>query len=78
MESLIEWLPQATEKSAFKNLSSLIHGDIRVDNAIFDSQTPSVSAILGISCSWFMAYLSLTLFVMNTIIFSYIFVHSHA
>lgn len=44
MDKLIEWLPSNTP--ADNGLSSLIHGDYRIDNIIFDSVQPRANAVL--------------------------------
>ena len=44
MERLIEWLPEALP--ADDDLTTLVHGDLRVDNMIFAKETPEVIAVL--------------------------------
>jgi len=44
MEKLIAWLPEALP--ADDDLTTLVHGDLRVDNMIFDPHTPDVRAVL--------------------------------
>lgn len=43
MEKLIRWLP---ETMPGQTRTSIVHGDYRIDNAIFDAQTPKIRAIL--------------------------------
>lgn len=43
VDRLIEWLPQTVP---VQTRSSIIHGDYRVDNLIFDHASPTVSAVL--------------------------------
>jgi aminoglycoside phosphotransferase (APT) family kinase protein len=43
MERLIEWLPQTLPT---QNRVSIVHGDYRIDNMIFDAALPKVRAVL--------------------------------
>jgi aminoglycoside phosphotransferase (APT) family kinase protein len=44
MEALIDWLPAHCPTDTLR--PSLVHGDFRIDNLIFDNDTPRVRAIL--------------------------------
>eukprot|EP01118_Nematostelium_gracile_P014183 TRINITY_DN5475_c0_g1_i2.p1 TRINITY_DN5475_c0_g1~~TRINITY_DN5475_c0_g1_i2.p1 ORF type:complete len:226 (-),score=53.06 TRINITY_DN5475_c0_g1_i2:35-712(-) len=44
MEKLMEWLPKNIPKDS--NLCSLVHGDFRLDNVIFDEKEPKILAVL--------------------------------
>ncbi len=44
MHTLIEWLPENTPPD--NGMTSLIHGDYRIDNIIFDAQRPTGKAVL--------------------------------
>ena len=47
MDRLIEWLPQHIPVMARdEKLVSIVHGDYRLDNLMFDAQTPRVLAVL--------------------------------
>ena len=47
MDRLIEWLPQHIPDSARdERLVSVVHGDYRMDNLMFDAQSPRVLAVL--------------------------------
>ena len=43
MERLIEWLPKTLPE---QTRTSIVHGDFRIDNLIFDAQAPRVLAVL--------------------------------
>jgi aminoglycoside phosphotransferase (APT) family kinase protein len=43
MENLIDWLPKHVPPG---NLTSIVHGDYRLDNTIFDPQQPRIRAVL--------------------------------
>lgn len=43
MEALIEWLPQTLPQ---QDRTSIVHGDYRIDNMIYDSAQPKVRAVL--------------------------------
>ena len=46
MDNLMQWLPQHLPQIAQEPRVSLVHGDFRLDNLIFDPKTLNVSAIL--------------------------------
>ncbi len=43
MERLIEWLPETLPE---QTRTSVVHGDYRIDNLIYDSEAPRVAAVL--------------------------------
>jgi aminoglycoside phosphotransferase (APT) family kinase protein len=46
MDALMDWLPKHLPPLARKPLLSLVHGDFRLDNLIFDEKTLQVRAVL--------------------------------
>ncbi len=46
MDQLMAWLPQNLPESARDHLLSLVHGDFRLDNLIFDPDSMQVRAVL--------------------------------
>jgi aminoglycoside phosphotransferase (APT) family kinase protein len=46
MDRLIEWLPAHVPASARNDLTSIVHGDYRLDNAIFHPTEPRILAVL--------------------------------
>lgn len=46
MDRLIEWLPQHMPASSQTDLTSVVHGDYRIDNVIYHPQQPKILAVL--------------------------------
>ena len=46
MDRLIEWLPASIPASARTDLTSIVHGDFRIDNLMFHPSEPRVLAVL--------------------------------
>ncbi|MSQ57928.1 MAG: phosphotransferase family protein [Limnohabitans sp.] len=46
MEKLMAWLPANMPDSAHDGKTSIVHGDYRLDNLIFDAQQPRIKAVL--------------------------------
>jgi aminoglycoside phosphotransferase (APT) family kinase protein len=46
MDKLIEWLPANMPDSARADVTSIVHGDFRIDNVIFHPTEPRVLAVL--------------------------------
>ncbi len=46
MDLLIEWLPSHLPVGEHMNLVSIVHGDYRLDNLMFDPQLPKINAVL--------------------------------
>lgn len=46
MDRLIEWLPEHLPQAAHSDLTSIVHGDYRLDNLIFHPSEPRVIAVL--------------------------------
>ena len=46
MDQLIEWLPQNLPVGPHMDLVSIVHGDFRLDNLMFDADTAVVKAVL--------------------------------
>jgi aminoglycoside phosphotransferase (APT) family kinase protein len=46
MDKLMAWLPANMPESARDGKTSIVHGDYRLDNLIFDEQQPRIKAVL--------------------------------
>jgi len=46
MDQLIEWLPAHIPQGSHMDLVSIVHGDYRLDNLMFDPQLPKINAVL--------------------------------
>ncbi len=46
MDRLIEWLPQHMPNRAGADLTSVVHGDYRIDNVIYDPEQARICAVL--------------------------------
>lgn len=46
MDALLDWLPSHVPASAAEVPATLVHGDYRIENMVFDAQRPQVRAVL--------------------------------